>query len=90
MKEFIKTELSEALAVTSHSIINRWLARGDGVAVYQNVEIGGANSGHRQFVSYGSPDAQIETAEPPVRMPDIGGRINWRYQLEGTYKGEAL
>jgi len=70
--------------------MNGWLARGDGIAVYANVEIGHPEAGHRQFLSFGSTEAQIESSDPPVRLPDIGSKINWRYQLRGTYKGEAL
>jgi len=72
------------------AIINRWLARNDGVAVYENQDLGHPDIGRRQFVSYGSKAAQIETDEPPQRMPDIGGAINWRYQLVGVYKGKPF
>jgi hypothetical protein len=26
--------------------------------------------------------------DPPKTLPDIGGEINWRYQLWDTYTGE--
>jgi hypothetical protein len=83
-------------------LFNRWLARGDGIAFYENKLVEapvktkkGEPDMHRlnadmQFVSFGSPAAQIETHEPPTRMPDIGSRINWRYQLIGIYRGEML
>lgn len=64
----------------------KWIDRGDGVAVYENQEIGHLNCGHRKFVSFGSEKAQIEIGEadsPPQRLPDIGGDINWRYILIG-------
>lgn len=70
--------------------VNAWLARGDGIAVYQNHDMSSANLGEVQLASYGSADAQIENQEPPQKLPDIGGRVNWRYQLIGTYKGETL
>lgn len=70
--------------------INNWLVRGDGVAIYQNQDMNHPELGHRQIASYGSPAAQLETDEPPKTLPDIGGAINWRYQLEGTYRGEQL
>lgn len=70
--------------------MNRWLERDDGIAVYENHDMGHADLGEKQFTSYGSPQAQLEVPEPPERLPDIGGRINWRYTLIGTYKGEAL
>jgi hypothetical protein len=80
----------------NRELFNRWLARGDGIAFYENklIEDSQGNSTDNipamQFVSYGSPTAQIETVEPPQRMPDIGSKVNWRYHLIGLYKGEAL
>jgi len=73
-----------------YQVVNKWLARGDGIACYENVEFGSPDMGHRKCVSFGSKSAQIETDIPPVRMPDIGSDINWRYHLVGVYKGEAL
>lgn len=69
------------------SLIDQWLERGDGVAVYRNMDLGHPDVGHVQAVSFGSPDAQLETDEPPKILPDIGGAINWRYHLVGTYRG---
>jgi hypothetical protein len=66
-------------------LVSRWLARGDGAAVYENQDFGHRDLGQCQIMSYGSPAAQLETADPPERLPDIGGRINWRYRLVGTY-----
>ena len=40
--------------------------------------------------SFGSPAAQLETDHPPQTLPDIGGAINWRYQLIGTYREEGI
>lgn len=77
-------ELFEMLDSEHHATVRGWLERGDGVAVYENVALDSAGLGHRQFVSFGSPAAQLEMAEPPVRMPDIGGSINWKYQLKAT------
>jgi hypothetical protein len=70
--------------------VNKWLARGDGVAVYQNQDLSHPEIGHRQYLSYGSPEAQLEVDEPPERMPDIGQAINWRYTLVGKHRGEPL
>lgn len=70
--------------------INRWLERGDGVAVYQNEDLGHYELGKRQLVSFGSSEAMLEVEDPPKRLPDIGGNINWRYQLQGIYRGGAL
>lgn len=70
--------------------VNVWLARGDGIAVYQNVALDSATLGDNQFVSFGSPAAQLEVDEPPTQLPDMGNAINWRFQLQGTYRGEPL
>lgn len=67
-------------------IITRWLDRGDGCAVYENQDFGSRDLGDRQFCSYGSTAAQLEVPVPPVRMPDIGSSINWRYQLVAVCK----
>lgn len=65
-------------------VLEGWLNAGKGIAVYQNQDLGHSQLGHRQFVSYGTPEAQIEEDEPPTRMPDIGYSINFRYILEGV------
>lgn len=70
--------------------MNLWLERGDGVAVYENHDLGHPQLGHKQFVSFGSEKAMLEVEEPPQRLPDIGNAINWRYQLVGTYRGDLL
>ncbi len=79
-----RDELFENLDPAHHATVQRWLDRGDGVAVYENKALDSASLGHRKFESFGSPDAQIEVAEPPTRMPDLGGSINWAYQLEAV------
>lgn len=88
VRESIEMALEDVLDAIA--VMNRWLARGDGVAVYENVELGHPDAGHRQYVSFGSPEAQIPDAFPPSRMPDIGSSINWRYALVGAYRGELL
>lgn len=71
--------------------MNRWLDRGDGIAVYTNQDMGHPDLGDKRFVSYGSPDAQLDTDEPPTTLPDgLGGTVNWRYGLTGVYRGEPL
>lgn len=77
--------------------INVWLERGDGAAIYENQDLGHPDVGHVQITSFGSGAAQLEadrypdlTQFPPTRLPDIGNRINWRYQLIGTYRGEPV
>lgn len=74
----------------------RAILRGDGLAIYVNHDLGHPDVGQWQIVSYGSEASQLETRtviEPtthfyvhgddtlPTTLPDIGGRINWRYQL---------
>jgi hypothetical protein len=71
----------------SARLMNGWLERGDGVAVYRNDDFGHPEAGRLIFVSYGSSAAQLEGDEPPQRLPDIGGLILWRYQLAGVYRG---
>ena len=91
MKTYTREELDDLLSQqdllnSATETIERWLARGDGVAVYRNHELGHPNLGHVQIVSYGSAAAQLETDSPPTTLPDIGPQINWRYQLEGVYR----
>jgi len=73
-----------------HPTVNRWLRRGDGLAVYENHDLGSPEMGHRQYASFGSAAAQLETQAPPDRLPDMGQRINWRYVLVGVYRGGTL
>ena len=89
--ELLKEYTSE-LSDESRAVIERWLARGDGVAVYENGLIGDKNAGRRQFVSFGSNAALLPGYDPPARMPDIGTDINWRYTLKFAYRriGEAV
>ncbi len=77
-------------AAQNLTVINKWLTRGDGAAVYVNEDLGHSDLGRVQVVSYGSAAAQLEVADPPVTLPDIGGRINWRYQLHGVYLGDPV
>ena len=74
-------------------IVSGWLDRGDGCAVYRNMAMDSRDLGHRKFVSYGSKAAQLDVDDsgipdgvPPIRLPDIGGQINWAYQLEATIR----
>lgn len=75
-------------------LYDRAVLRGDGVAVYENHDLGHPEIGEKQYATFGSALAQLEArladdttpsrAELPVlprTLPDIGGRINWRYQL---------
>jgi hypothetical protein len=81
-----RDELFKTLDPGHHATVQRWLDRGDGVAVYENKDLGHPDLGHRKFASYGSPAAQLEAEEAPERLPDIGGQINWRYALVGTVR----
>jgi hypothetical protein len=68
--------------------INVWFERGDGIAIYENVDLGHYDLGHVKFASFGSPAAQLEVDEPPQTLPDIGGQINYRYYLKAVYRPE--
>jgi hypothetical protein len=67
-------------------LAERWLSRGDGVAIYENHDMGHRDLGLGRMLSYGSPAAQIEADYPSDRMPDLGHEINWRYVLIATCK----
>lgn len=82
----IEKELFELLDPEHHGVVRGWLERGDGVAIYQNMALDSSRVGHRQYVSFGSPRAQLEVDEPPKRLPDIGNQINWPYQLVDTIR----
>lgn len=82
----VLTHVDPELQSEARHQFERWLNRGDGIAVYQNEDLGHPELGHRQWISYGSPEAQLEVDDPPTGLPDIGGRINWRYCLEGVYR----
>lgn len=84
MKQYTETEVLALIDPVAHATVRRWLARGDGVAVYQNTCLDSAAQGHYQLVSFGSEKAQLEVDVPPTRMPDIGENINWRYTLQGV------
>lgn len=79
----------EALAPRVLGMIDAWMKRGDGAAIYENQDLGHPDLGSCKIVSYGSPRAQLETPEPPTRLPDIGGAINWRYTLVATHRQSA-
>lgn len=93
-REQLKQLLDPEMRESNFEIISRWLDRGDHCAVYTNVALDSAGAGHRQFTSFGSKAAQIEPQHcdkdgmPPTRMPDIGSRINWKYQLTHVCLGK--
>lgn len=96
--EFASVLAAEYDAATLESVVptvNRWLRRGDGAAVYRNADLGHPQLGAVKIVSFGSKDAQLEIEQAddlPARLPDglPAGAVNWRYQLDGTYRGETL
>jgi len=90
MKQLQRTSIEELIPAPFRPQANRWLNRGDGIAVYQNQHEEHPEFGRLQLVSFGSTDAQFPTSTPPVQMPDLGDEHNWRYRLIGTYRGELL
>ena len=68
--------------------LDRHLAAGKGIAVYENHDLGHPRLGHAMAFTYGTPEAQFEgDAESlPQFCPDglakeITGGINYRYVL---------
>lgn len=84
----------EAWTNDALGLIDSWIERGDGCAVYRNEDLGHAGMGNLKLVSFGGAAAQLPTSSaggpfhttPPSRLPDIGDQINWRYVLIGTYQ----
>ena len=74
---------------TTRTLVNGWLLRGDGVAVYQNNDFSHRELGTTRLASFGSQEALLPGPTPPDRLPDTGSHINWRYQLIGTYVGRG-
>jgi hypothetical protein len=102
MKIYTKAEFTELLHEQKYlepdevvRVVNRWLARHDGAAIYQNVDFGHPEVGHVKLISFGSPAAQLEVVSSmhlPEQLPDglPAGAINWRYSLQGIYRGEPV
>ena len=88
---FVDEEDGEELLADAAQKVNRWIERGDSVAVYENLDLSSIGLGEPRIVSWGSPEAQIEVErveDLPTRLPDgIGGDINWRFVLVGIYTG---
>lgn len=89
MRTFTADEMSRKIDPQNHDHVNEWLRRGDGIAVYENNDLGSPQLGHARFASFGSDAAQFPGA-PPELLPDFPGEINWRYTLEGVYRGTKL
>lgn len=75
------------------AFVSKVTGRGDLIAVYRNEDMGHPDLGLLQITSYGSTACQLERAQfpdgPPSTLPDIGGAINWRFQLMGVFDGAA-
>jgi len=78
-------------ALDAKNLIERWLSRGDGAAIYTNHDLGSSTVGEPRIVSYGSRNANLEGRVPPVRLPDglPAGAVNWRFQLDAVCGGPA-
>lgn len=78
--------VADTFTTEAAGLVRNWLLRGDRALVYENQELGHPDAGSHTVVSYGGPTAQLEMTqflEEPETLPDIGGNINWRYQLVG-------
>lgn len=70
------------------NLARRVAERADYVCVYRNDDLGDPRCGEIQCITYGSEPCQLEGAiwgVPPQTLPDIGNRINWRFQLVGAF-----
>jgi len=85
-QEELRDQIRTGLDKPSLSLLNQWLEDGKGVAVYENVEIGHPECGHRQYLT----TTTFTDGVAPQTLPDFPDRINWRYQLVGVYTGEQL
>lgn len=72
VESFVRLMCDEDFPRGAHEVFVRWFKRGDGAAVYRNLDLCSAGLGRVKIVSFGSPAAQLETDEPPVTLPDIG------------------
>lgn len=88
MKTYTADEVSEILGDAGREKANAWLARGDGIAVYRNEDLGSGDVGSIKFMSFGSAEAQFVV--PPEQLPDFPSEINWRFRLHGVYRSTTL
>lgn len=82
----LRAQIRQGLDKPSLGLLNQWLEDGKGVCVYENVDLGHPECGHRQYLT----TTTFKGAEPPQTLPDFPDRINFRYQLVGVYTGEQL
>jgi len=62
-------------------IFERWLARGDAIAVFRNHDLGHPQVGHTLFVPLDSEErGQVEVGR--TRAPDGNHGLGWRYLLD--------
>ncbi len=96
LRDFMREQEFSQQAV---EVVGRWPAGGRGAAVYKNalIEAPVVKKGvvvnpqlDCKIVSFGPAGAQLETTEPPTRLPDIGGQINWRYQLHAVVRPQRV
>jgi len=67
--------------------LDRVLARGDSVLLFENHDLGHPELGHPRLGSYGSERALFPKSrypEPPKFHPDFPTEILWRYCLVGA------
>jgi len=86
IQTFTIDDLAETLPPDSFTVccMQKWLARGDGIAVYECRLLGSELLGHRVMVSFGGPDAQLPGDEPPNYLPVGLIRLAWAYTLQGV------
>ena len=72
LAEYVARQYGDDPAFTLAALerIERWLGRGDGAAIYENHDLSHPGLGTPQIASYGSPEAQLETSDPPPILPD--------------------
>lgn len=85
MKTIDPQEIKQGLDSLSLELVNQWLGDGKGVAVYENVDLGHPECGHRQYLTTTTFKGDV-----PETLPDFPDRINWRYRLVGIYAGEQI
>jgi hypothetical protein len=73
------------LSPAEGSVVNQWLARGDGVAAYHDP---GQNSS--KFVSFGSDSATIKESLPPPEISNQSGETGPVWSLVALYRGSPL
>lgn len=84
-EEFMARELKEY----AHDVMqktDKWLERGDGVAIYRNEAMDSSGFGDLQMISYGSSSCQWDGTDPPLQLPDIGSSVGWRFRLYATFR----